>query len=787
MLEVVGHKVVDLQRIRFGGLELGDLPEGEFRLLTARRGRPIAWKVSQGPRHRPLSNPPSSWRLFPAWGGSSLDAATIPFPQRINPPILLAMPSANVLGHYQYMLTGRFQYFTTSTPGDTSGADSGTVTEATKPDLQFRAAFRHREPGRGGRAIRPGAFLLHQGPAGAGRHLLARPGLRRPQHPGQPGGRPVRPSRTRTCSRPYTAKATPPWPRRFPSDSRVHLGFSYLNGADKSAVGLNAGLEQDLGAGAYLGYEVFERFSDFHQVLTLNWRYKDLRWVSLGLTEFQSWIRQDGEWGFFYSPTKVPVRRLQFARHHLRPAGAGLRAPPPEAHLARAGGHPRGAQRRDGEAPPGHAGGPACGPRPARPQAPKRSRPGPRSCRRRRSAGKGLPAAASRPTSWPMEVSDPGGSPPHHVQPGHHGTRSPPRPCARWPPIPPPALSASRPCSPWPSAATPPIPGPCESLCADKDARHPPGSPHGPDQGRSPGGPGRCPPAALRSGRNRGHGRRRSLSHPGQADSAGSADRVQTDLRRNRCNRRDAKTAAPKTVCPRRPLPRPLQRRLRPKAAAPRRGRRRPKPPQGIARTIDPSEAPVLRRSQAAGDPAPEDCYYCIPDPPSVPPAMRTSDFDFTFPEQPHRQRTPAPGRGPHAGRRSGPVPPGPDLRLPPGGQGSAGFPGSRRPPGPQRHQGAQGPPGGGDPHGPKGRSAAPGPASRRRRKRRRRRPRRHSGGTAGMRWEAMVKPAKRFRIGDRVRFLAGLAGHGGGNLRRRAPACCNSTWVRRISTASWR
>lgn len=33
MLEVIGHKVVDLQRIRFGGLELGDLPEGEFRLL----------------------------------------------------------------------------------------------------------------------------------------------------------------------------------------------------------------------------------------------------------------------------------------------------------------------------------------------------------------------------------------------------------------------------------------------------------------------------------------------------------------------------------------------------------------------------------------------------------------------------------------------------------------------------------------------------------------------------------------------------------------------------------
>jgi 23S rRNA pseudouridine2605 synthase len=33
MLEVFQHKVVDLQRIRFGGLGLGDLPEGEFRRL----------------------------------------------------------------------------------------------------------------------------------------------------------------------------------------------------------------------------------------------------------------------------------------------------------------------------------------------------------------------------------------------------------------------------------------------------------------------------------------------------------------------------------------------------------------------------------------------------------------------------------------------------------------------------------------------------------------------------------------------------------------------------------
>jgi pseudouridine synthase len=35
MLEVVGYRVVDLQRIRFGSLELGDLPEGEHRRLSA--------------------------------------------------------------------------------------------------------------------------------------------------------------------------------------------------------------------------------------------------------------------------------------------------------------------------------------------------------------------------------------------------------------------------------------------------------------------------------------------------------------------------------------------------------------------------------------------------------------------------------------------------------------------------------------------------------------------------------------------------------------------------------
>lgn len=35
MLEAIGYRVVDLQRIRFGALELGDLPEGSWRLASA--------------------------------------------------------------------------------------------------------------------------------------------------------------------------------------------------------------------------------------------------------------------------------------------------------------------------------------------------------------------------------------------------------------------------------------------------------------------------------------------------------------------------------------------------------------------------------------------------------------------------------------------------------------------------------------------------------------------------------------------------------------------------------
>ena len=34
LLSALGHRVADLKRIAFGGVELGDLPEGKFRTLT---------------------------------------------------------------------------------------------------------------------------------------------------------------------------------------------------------------------------------------------------------------------------------------------------------------------------------------------------------------------------------------------------------------------------------------------------------------------------------------------------------------------------------------------------------------------------------------------------------------------------------------------------------------------------------------------------------------------------------------------------------------------------------
>lgn len=231
-------------------------------------------------------------------------SATIPFPRRANPPILLSMPTANVLSHYQYMLSGRFQYFTTSVIGDTAaGADAGAATEA--KNMTYNGELLIGVENRAELGVQYGSELSLSLKALLVREDILWPdlvfGVRNVL--GSPEGGLYGVTDEATLETLY-GESFATLAKSFPSSSRLHIGFSYLNGANKNAVGLNLGLEQDMGAGAYLGYEVFERFSDFHQVLSLSWRYREMVALSLGLTEFQSWIRQDGEWGFFLAPSQ---------------------------------------------------------------------------------------------------------------------------------------------------------------------------------------------------------------------------------------------------------------------------------------------------------------------------------------------------------------------------------------------------------------------------------------------------------------------------------------------------
>lgn len=236
--------------------------------------------------------------------GSAVEAsgdAQLPSPHRHNPHVLLSLPSANVLGHYQYMLAGRFQYFNTSIP---SADDSATLEQVTNMtyDSELLLGIENRAEvgityghalGLSIKALLVREDIFWPDLVFGVRNILGSPeaGLYAVED--------------QDLIQALLGESYFTLAKNFPSDSRMHFGLSYLSRAEKGNVGVNVGIEQDMGGGAYLGYEVFERFSDFHQVLSLHWRWKDFLGVSLGLTEFQSWIRQDGEWGFFYSPSKA--------------------------------------------------------------------------------------------------------------------------------------------------------------------------------------------------------------------------------------------------------------------------------------------------------------------------------------------------------------------------------------------------------------------------------------------------------------------------------------------------
>lgn len=235
-------------------------------------------------------------------------AISIPFPRQEHEPVLLAIPTANLLLHGQYRLSGRFQYFNSNAVGatDTAFADSASpAVPQNVQNLNYTSELLFGVENRAEVGFQYGqAFSLSI------KALLLREDILWPdlvfgvrnlfasQETGLYG---VTDNATQKAlqNESYMTMA-----KSFPSRSRLHFGLSVLPHANKSFASINGGLEQDLGGGAYFGYEVFERFTDFHQVLSLQWKYRNLVALSVGMTEFQSWIRQNGQWGFFLTPSQ---------------------------------------------------------------------------------------------------------------------------------------------------------------------------------------------------------------------------------------------------------------------------------------------------------------------------------------------------------------------------------------------------------------------------------------------------------------------------------------------------
>jgi hypothetical protein len=236
---------------------------------------------------------------------NAASAATIPIPRPEHTPVLLAIPTGNLLLHGQYRLAGRFQYFNTAEIGvDTTFGDSVPLDPSKIQNLNYSSELLVGVENRAEFGVQYGRELSFSVKALLVREDLIWPDLvfgARNLFATQEGG--LYGVSDETTLKNLQSESFLTVAKSFPSNSRLHLGVSVLTHANKGLASVNAGLEQDLGKGAWLGYEVFERFSDFHQVFTLQWRYRNLVGFSLSMTEFQSWIRQGGEWGFFMTPS----------------------------------------------------------------------------------------------------------------------------------------------------------------------------------------------------------------------------------------------------------------------------------------------------------------------------------------------------------------------------------------------------------------------------------------------------------------------------------------------------
>ncbi len=88
------------------------------------------------------------------------------------------------------------------------------------------------------------------------------------------------------------------------TSTRVHTSASVLPFADKGKESLSFGLEQYMGSGVYFGYEAFQRYNIFHHGLTALLKVKEYFLISVTLTELQTWVKQEEQWGFYLKPAE---------------------------------------------------------------------------------------------------------------------------------------------------------------------------------------------------------------------------------------------------------------------------------------------------------------------------------------------------------------------------------------------------------------------------------------------------------------------------------------------------
>lgn len=234
-------------------------------------------------------------------------SASVPIPQVRHTAVFQSVPDADILAHGEYRLKGRFQYFNSSVLGavDTSldeTPDPGSARQAQNMNYGSELAFGIENRVEVG--IRYGKT-----PSLALKALVWREDLFWPDIVfgarnlfGSEEGELYGVTDSRTLKN-LQSESFVTLAKTFGARTRFQGGVSVLVHGNKGPVSFNGGVEQDLGGGAQLGYEVFERFSDFHQVLTLQWTWRQMVGLAVSLTEFQSWIRQDGEWGLFVAPS----------------------------------------------------------------------------------------------------------------------------------------------------------------------------------------------------------------------------------------------------------------------------------------------------------------------------------------------------------------------------------------------------------------------------------------------------------------------------------------------------